>query len=304
MSPDLSFIAGGLRCFRSDEEPSTFFYLPEAPSPHRDPQGRPVLSVWAADDWGMLQLESRWAAAEEQLEAARAALGERFGEEAAASFELQPAPATVREVVLWQGDGSGSLERLHTASSSGFPPFPTVFNLRLDAEQKERAVACLNGRRGFLALSYEISLERVVRAAATLEGEVTQAVAELGVGATREECRTLIDEALLDGRLLVTLEADEGAPESLRRQVVEEAQEKAAVILHGMGGGEGPAAAGETRIRALAVRSARLPVEESKTTDLSGWFEAGEGVDHVKVLPGGRAIGTPDTPPTGGGNDS
>lgn len=288
MNPELSFLAGGLRCFRGDGEPSTFFYVPEAPTPRRDPQGRPVLSLWVADEWGMLQLESRWGADEEQIEAARAALGERFGEEEAASFELQPAPATVREVVLWQGDGSGPLERLHTASSSGFPPFPTVFNLRLDAEQKERVVACLNGRQGFLALSYEISLERVVRAVATLEGELARAVAELGRGATQEECRTLIDEGLLDGRLLLTLEADDGAPEGLRDQVVEEVQEKAALILHGMGGGEEPAP-DESRIRSLVVRDARLPVEESKSTDLSGWFGAGEGLAHVKVLPGSPA---------------
>lgn len=302
MSPSPGFTVAGVRCFRSDDDPRTFHFIPGAPSAKPDPRGRPTVTLWASGQGGMLQLEGRWWVDEAQLAALRAALAERFPEDDPASFELTSAPATVGKARLWQGDGGGELEPLAEVTSSGFPPYSAVFMLRLDARQKERVVAALHGREGFLSLSYDVALERPATVAAAVEGEVAEDLAALPPEPSLEECRRRIEAALEAGRLQLTLEADEAAPEALRAEVAAEAREQAAVVLAGMRAAAGPAPTpaptpapaaepGRAHLRARAERSVRVAVEERPSADLASWFAAGQGASHIHVLPGGGRSG-------------
>jgi hypothetical protein len=137
---------------------SDWLYLADEPSPELTPDGKPSIGVIDLGDEAMLQLGVRLDPPAERVEALRAELQRLHPELGATGVRLAPLASTVGNVSLLVGDGSGTWTELDTSKSSGYPPYSTVFNLRLDAEERAAVAAAINGRREFLAVRYEATL--------------------------------------------------------------------------------------------------------------------------------------------------
>lgn len=137
---------------------SEWLYLANEPSPELAPDGKPSIGVIDLGETAMLQLGVRLDPPAERLEGLRAELQRLHPELALTDVRLVPLASTVGNVSLLVGDGSGSWNELERRPSSGYPPYSTVFNLRLDRDERAAVVAAIDGRREFLAVSYEATL--------------------------------------------------------------------------------------------------------------------------------------------------
>lgn len=143
----------GIHYYRSKVDQETFFFLPEGPTAQKDPRGKPTLSLIVSDQGAILQLGAQWAADDQLLLKLKEHLARHFHLDQSL-IRLSPAPLSIEKVVLALGDGAGQFDELATSSSSGYPPYSAIFNVRLTAEQKAQAIAALNGRQGFLTVTY------------------------------------------------------------------------------------------------------------------------------------------------------
>jgi hypothetical protein len=136
-------------------DPDAFFFAPKAPSIAVDPNGRRQLNVLTAGPVSFLQVTGAWGLNAAEVEALRGQLAGRLGRNPAA-LRLQPAPDAVTGVALLIGNGAGELAVLQQGRSSGVPPHHAVFNVMLDTAQLETAQEALGGKRGLLALRYDV----------------------------------------------------------------------------------------------------------------------------------------------------
>src|SRR5262249_7875715 len=163
------------------------------------------------------QLGANWKSTPAQLEALRTELARRHPEIDPSAIRLSSGASSVQRVTLALGDGTGSFEPLQSSSSSGFPPYSAIFNVQLNKDQKERAAAALNGRSGFLQVTYLVTVPSLVSAAATITGDVQKDLASLDANATLEDCRVRIQEALISGRLKMQVDAQGSVSDDLRQ---------------------------------------------------------------------------------------
>jgi hypothetical protein len=143
----------GIRFFRSASQPEVFFFLPKSPGPEKDHLGRPTLLLVNTGNSSSLQLGTRWEAEGQALEDLRAYLGSQFHLNPAL-VQLRPAQLQIESVTLDLGNGQGTVQELQRSKSSGFAPLSAIFQANLDAEQSSRAISALNGRKGFLSLTW------------------------------------------------------------------------------------------------------------------------------------------------------
>jgi hypothetical protein len=143
----------GIHYYRSSDDPQTFFFQPEKPGAQKDPRGRPVLSLLASDQGALLQLGAEWGVDDQLLARFKHYLARHFHLDPSL-IRLSPAPLSVEKVVLALGDGAGNFDELATSSSSGYPPYSAIFNVKLTTEQKANVISALNSRRDFLKITY------------------------------------------------------------------------------------------------------------------------------------------------------
>lgn len=308
--------AAGLRCYPSRSDPDSFYFLPAAPEPERDSRGRPGLTLWVGASGGRLQLGARWGAAPEALAALKRELLRAHPELSAATLRLQPAPLGDVSAELALGDGETAPMPIARVTSSGFMPYAALFNVALDDAQRERVLAALHGRAGFLTLTYRGLRSGVVTATVTIAGDVTIDLAELPADPGAEACLAQVAAALEAGRLTLTHAGDMEAPEELWRRAEEQALARAAVELHRLhGGAQRPTSAAaprttEAALHAEASLSATTALPVARRVDVADWFAAGEGAAHVRTLSGDvvaprkpdGAGGVPPPPPAGPGD--
>ena len=287
----IGFDIDGVRFWASARDPGTFFYIPGDPSPERDPSGRPTLLLMTRDRGAMLQLGTRWTVDQAKLAALPKRLAEKFPD-FRGSIRLSPAPVTAEPVTLLAGDGAGRLDEVASVRSSGFPPYAALFNLSLGDDQRQAAMAALNGRAGFLAVRYRIGLPVEVSAETTIAGDVREDLAKLGPTATPDECRRRIDAALAAGRLAAGRKATAGATAELRERVDRLALDKGARLLCEMAQ-QAPMGSTQSSLEASAFQEETMAIVLERVTDVSTWFAAGDGRGHVRVLPGPAAPAKP-----------
>src|SRR5688572_33261595 len=97
--PD-SFEIDGVWLARIGGDPAAFECIPGAPTPGRDPQGRPTLLLFASDQGARLQLGTRWGMDAEQAARIEDAIAQRFPALQLAQPALRPAPVSVALVEL------------------------------------------------------------------------------------------------------------------------------------------------------------------------------------------------------------
>lgn len=275
----------GIYYYQSKDDPATFFYIPEKPCPEKDPGGKPTLTLWVSDQGAILQLGTRCGVNADQFKDILKHVAGQFPDLDSASIRFMPIMASIREATLSIGDGTGKFTDVQTTSTSGFPPFSALFNVSLTAEQKTRAVAALSGHQGFLRIAYRGSLPSEVPVTVSISGDVRYDIEDLGSDATVERCRDQIDVAVTAGRLNVTRSYPSGVSDEILKEVEALAREKGAEILLRM---SCDLRAGFTpNLSALEVTVSMpekryLPIE--LTADVSTWFIAGQGTDHIRVL--------------------
>jgi hypothetical protein len=148
------------------DPPGRVRYVPGAPTPQLDDQGRPTLMLIDTGKSGILSLGARL----ELTEAQRADLEVDLLEKLTAvdRIDFQPAPFTVGAVTLSLGDGAGRYQPLDAGTSLGAPPYNATFSVKLDVDQCARVTAALGGAPRSLKIDYTLAL--APDAAATFDG--------------------------------------------------------------------------------------------------------------------------------------
>jgi hypothetical protein len=137
---------------------SDWLYLADEPSPELTPDGKPSIGVVDLGEEAMLQVGVRLDPPAEEVEALRTELKRLHPELGPTDVRLAPLVSTVENASLLVGDGSGTWSELDRRKSSGYPPYSTVFNVRVDADGRAAVAAAINGRREFLGVRYEATL--------------------------------------------------------------------------------------------------------------------------------------------------
>ncbi len=269
----------GIHCFRVGDGGLSFQYVPGEPSPAPDPAGQPTISLWMIPPQPMLQLSTRWQVGDDQLQKLRNAIHERNPGADPNAVQLSLAPLSVERVVVSMGDGAGEMNEVASATSSGFPPFQTVFSLRIDQDHAAWAASALAGARSQLQVSYHAEYQRPVGAAVGIAGDVSDDLAALGPDATEEDAAARVDVAITAGRLVLTRSASRSVPDIVWSQLEQQLRTRAASDLLELAR---HAAAGSLQDSVTTLY--QEPVAVVRTTDVGGWFPPGDGSAHIHVL--------------------
>lgn len=294
----------GVRYYRSDSDPETFFFLPDPPAPQRDPRDRPALTLWVDKAGARLQLGCRWEASAEQLAALKRELLRNHPELSLPLLRLQPAPLGAVSAELALGDGVAALVPVARVSSSGFTPYAALFNVMLDDTQREQTLAALHGRAGFMIITYRGALAGSVTATIAIDGDVAEDLEELPANPSAEACLAQVATAIEAGRLTMARSGSMGAPDELWQRAEEQAITRASEELYrlSIGAQRPPLSAvvrsAEARLHAEVSLSAPAELPLAGRTDVADWFAAGDGATHVRHIGGDT-----EAPPPAGSDE-
>lgn len=273
----------GVHCYRSKDDPATFFYLPGDPVSEKGPNGKSTLSLWVSDQVAMLQLGVRWEANADLLESLRKYLAGQYPDLKPELIRLSIAPVSVERVTLDLGDSTGSYTTLASAASSNYPPFTTIFNLQLTAEQKTQIVAALNGREQFFTVSYHLSFSSRISAEVSLEGDVKADLEALGQNPSLADCQARVESALAEGRLTLRRSDATGVPDDLWQELERKAKDKAvAALLHMASDTSIQTSFDALHLQVSASQTINVPLPLERSTDVSTWFQDDTGLDHIR----------------------
>lgn len=308
----LGFYLDGIYCYADASDPQMFYYIPGKPQPELDALGKPILSLWVSDRGALLQLQTRWAIASEQLMALKQELARRHTLEVS-QIQLRSAPITQPQVLLAIGNRQAEFQTVETVQSSGIAPYSAIFNTPLTAPEKDSAVAALNGNANSLSVTYQGELQVQAIATAVIEGDVSLDVQQLIESATRDEtpnlrdriwgkpsspsktrsplsldaCLRQIEAALQTQRLNLKWTGAERASLALQDQVSQQVKQNAAhQLLH---------LAQSLRLEKDKIQTSHLQTtaqaseiqtyEVKQQTDISTWFIQSRGTDLIRVSP-------------------
>lgn len=144
-------------------------YLPLTADVQRDPAGAPVVALTRVGDRGFLSFCGLWQTGADDLEALATEIGARAAARSPVRLAFVPVEAASCAAML--GDGTGAFTPLATTDTSGYPPYPALFNLDLDGEPLAAAQRALAGEAGWFGFEYRAALPRPVRVRARLEAE-------------------------------------------------------------------------------------------------------------------------------------
>jgi hypothetical protein len=299
----------GLYCYPNPEQDQSYYYLPGDLQPQRDTAGKPMLTLVTVGSGGYLQLSVLWDAPLETMEALRQEIAQRQGLGNPAVLRLAFAPVTVKSASLLLGDDSGTLCELQKTHSSGFPPYSTLFNVQLNAEQQTQVAAALNGREGFLQIQYDASLQAFAAATGKLSGDATATILQLKdeqqnetLEITPQEVQKYLQEAILHGDLQLTVNAGDNAPDNLEERVRVRVLSQAAELLLRFLRNE-TRIPDITRLEVTASLTEPVVTDLALQTDIASWFKDGTGAGHITPSPGSSPTplpgGQPTAPPGG-----
>jgi hypothetical protein len=279
---------GGAAPEAAGAEAPAFNYLPVQPRPETDAQGRPTLSFILAGQTGFLQLGARLAASEETLQALREELAVRLKLADSGQVILALGPLQVQSATLAVGDGAGNYQELCRSQTSGYPPFTALFQVQTDAARQAAVTAALNGREGFLRVSYAATISLPVQARARIRGDARDLLAELAQASRGDDlpglARSLVESALEHGALTLELETSEGATPELSAKVSEQAKAHLVEMLV-------QARRGTLQLPDQAGVEAEVALTElddqplELVGDVASWL-GGKGAEHITLPPG------------------
>jgi hypothetical protein len=268
-----------------DREPGIFDYLPLAPRPETDTQGRPTLTSIPFGGGGFLQLGTRWGASEETLKALVPKLATRHGVEANL-VKVRMAAVKKISATLQLGDGAGSWVEVSRSDTSGFPPYTALFHVQTKAEQQAAVMAALNGREGFLRVVYDLIFPLPVKASARIRGDARDLLAEFFATSENEDraarLRLLLEKALAQAKLTLEVEAQGNTPKDLSQKAIDQAKARLIEILSQVRVEDLP---DQAAVQASVVLEDAIEQPLELVTDVAGWF-AGKGSEHIILPPG------------------
>lgn len=283
--PD-GFRVGNLYSYPNPQDTSTFFYLPDAPTPELTANGKPTLNLWVSGHGATLQLGTQWSPDSSQLLTLKQEIARRYSLDPSL-IRLVPAPISVEQVTLTIVDSQGNHQELETVDSSGYPPFTALFQVSLNDTQKAQAVAALSGRKDVLTVCYHLLFRHEVTIQAAIAGDVKTEIAALSAQATQAECLTQIERALTEGHLQMQLTNASEVPEELRQKVSRRAKEKAAIALqrlvksfHSLSSPSNL----QSTLKVATSLSETLLDRFTQCTDVSCWFTNDSGMDYIQTL--------------------
>lgn len=156
---------GGVVAHESQAIAARWLYRALAPSPETGPDGVPTAMLMVSGEGATLQLGVHLDPPSGVLEELRDVVAEQSGVDAAL-VQLAPDVRSVDGVLL----GADS-RLLAETTSSGYPPFATLFQVTLDADATSAARAALAGAPGRLEVRYDLTLT---------DGTPARAVADAG----------------------------------------------------------------------------------------------------------------------------
>lgn len=257
--------------YRSKEDASTFFYLPE-PLPETKPDGRPTLHIIDLNNKAILLFGSVWSIQPDLLKSLKEGLSEKFQGLQKESIMLSFPQIFECKATLYLGDGSGKFRELLSVKSSGYPPFTAVFNVILNSEDKEMVLSSLNGQQDFLKICYTgyVQVKRETRI--SIYGDLGEEILSVDRGKSIEEALVFVEYAILKGILKVERYEDEGISQNLKDIIYRQAKEKAALFITTMASESfGQPSQTEFKCDVSDIETVKIPVKNS--ADISSWFK-------------------------------
>jgi hypothetical protein len=255
-----------------------------------------MLSLFITGETGFLQLDVRWQAAVETMEALRREIARQHPAIDPARLRFRIAPVTVESVdLLLTPEGGDKMDVvLATSNSSGAPPYNALFSVALTAPQQDLVIAALHERRGVLGVRYRVTRSVAVEATVAIRGDVQSAFETLGENATVDECRGWLVEAMAIGELRRTRSGSPLAADDLWQRAENATLDQAAewlqraVQAHGPHGQNRPQLTAVieefNRLAATVTLTGNCPLLLVRTTDIATWFKGGDADDHIRVV--------------------
>ncbi|UVT19101.1 MAG: hypothetical protein H8K03_14965 [Nitrospira sp.] len=282
-----SFMFQGLFGYEDSDSPDTFYHVPGEPSPERDPQGKPTLSLLALGDTAILKLGAQWGPEEKTLDAFRRDIVDEFSTRrlTLSTIRLIHSPITMRSADLVVTCENGRSELLQSVATSGFPPFMAIFNVRLNAVAKASVIRALHGSPYLLTVKYRGCFTSPLPLSASISGDARDEVRALRPSSTVAEARALVDRALASGQFTRTRHSPRGMPTSIENVVEEEVRMAAAKALGWLVQRQATVADPEVlRFAVMISKTLNMELPFDITTDVSAWFPRAQGNTHIRAV--------------------
>jgi hypothetical protein len=200
------FTGGGLFCYQSSDDPTVFYYVPNAPVPDVS-AGMPAVRQTSTTA-GQLLLDVAWLPAAGAVNALEQEIALRYPE-FGALVEVRMAPATdliVDAIDLALVATDGTRQVLATSQAIRTPPYSAALTATFDSAHMAPVRAALeDGVSNALVLDLRYALNVAVKAAAHIDGSVAAMMAEradqYSNGFTDDDAVAVLDDALASGAL-------------------------------------------------------------------------------------------------------
>jgi hypothetical protein len=264
------FDVDGIRVWEDAASPGTWYWLPGAPTPLLNADGRAQADLIEAGELLFVTIGARWTVPAAELEALPRQIAQRLGDTDPASLNLVPAPTKVTRVeVLQEQDGTTTV--LATGKASGFGSNDASLALSLQGDQARRFKDAAHGSGGHVFIQYQIEVEAPRWARATLRGSVPPPAN----GEASGDASASIREALSRGALEWTRTAAPDASAELRAAAEERAVELAAESLERIRrDSDAVMPPAPTDVEADAMVTEPRTVALTRAADLADWFKA------------------------------
>jgi hypothetical protein len=251
-----------------NSEGTKFLWWPSRPRPELGPSGQPTLMLIAGSERAILQLGLRWYATDDDLASAQRVLDEKIGE------PVTLAPATLDSVeALLDLDG----QELARSTTSGAPPYTSLFNIRLEGAQLAAVRRALAGAADVLRARYRALVVRTRKLSAEISGDASEDVAAL-IRDPRGNAAARVDAALAAGRLRFLGDA--------RPDLRDRAKDGCAEMLRRLAAGAVlETSASDLRVQIVDEERTSTPLEV--TADVGAWFARSAARPNILELPAG-----------------
>ena len=262
----------GLVAYADPDRELAYFYLPLAVVPQLQSDGKPMVNLFAFDDGGYFHFNAQWRASDEQLASLRGHLAGMLELEQADLLQLAFAPVSQLQLKLFLSQDENEPVLLGTSSSTGTPPYSSLFNLKLDKPQFEQVEQTLTGKTGLISIQLESSWEVLLEVRGQLIGELSMEHVSNIDRADKAALRTFLLNEIDAGKLSLQIEADLAPDSPEYKSLIESVITQAVGVLQTMGLDADP---GKQKFMLKVEYLNRMPLERpvSIITDMADWFE-------------------------------
>lgn len=265
----------GLAVYADPDRELAYFYLPLAVVPQQQSDGKPMVNLFAFDDGGYFHFNAQWRSSDEQLVALRGHLAAILELEQPDLLQLAFAPVSHVQLKLFLSQDESEPVLLGSSSSTGAPPYSSLFNLKLDKPQFERVKQMLTGKTGLISIQLESSWAELLEVRGQLQGGLSmQRVSDIDL-ADKAALRAFLLDKIDAGELSLQIEADLAPDSHEYKLLIENVINQAIDVLQTMRLDADPG----QRVFTLSVEYLnRMPLQRpvSIVTDLADWFVSPE----------------------------